>query len=264
MRVEPRGRPLCPGYRALRLLRRGRDLDVYDAWSEKRACRCVAKTVRRDKLHDQESHASLLLEAKLLLALSHPHLVRAYELVRAERPILVMETLTGATLSKLIHDHPKGFPARDLLFLGIHLCSALTYLHGSGYLHLDVKPSNVVGQAGIAKLIDLSLAARVGRRLPGNGTPRYMSPEQIEGRPLTAAADVWGVGCVLYEAARGSPAFANPRGRRYAQLSERPRALRGESRLPRPAAKAIDACLHPDPSARPSLHDLSATFRASL
>ena len=251
MTVVPRGRALCPGYRALRLLRRGHAVDVYDAWSEERGCRCIAKALRADRLADREARLSLLLEARLLLDLSHPHLVRAYELVRRPRPILFLETLTGATLSRLIADHPRGFPARDVLFLGIHLASALGYLHATGYLHLDVKPSNVVAQGGMAKLIDLSLADRIGRRLPGVGTRGYMSPEQIEGRPLTTATDVWGLGRLLYEAANGR--------RPLPSVSSRPTA-----QLPRPAAQVIDACLQADPEARPRLDELSETFRAAV
>src|SRR3954469_17382849 len=76
------GRPLCRGYRALRRLRRGHAVDVYDAWSEERGCRCIAKVVRLDRAGDRETRASLFLEARLMLGLSHPHLVRAYELVR--------------------------------------------------------------------------------------------------------------------------------------------------------------------------------------
>ena len=256
------GRPLCRGYRVLRRLRRGHAVDVYDAWSEERGCRCIAKVVRSDRAEDRDTRASLFLEGRLLLGLSHPHLVRAYELVRGPRPVLALETLTGETVSKLIADHPRGFPARDVLFLGIHLCSALRYLHRTGYLHLDVKPSNIICQASAAKLIDLSLAAPAGRTLRGSvGTPGYMAPEQVERLPLTPATDAFGLGCVLHEAARGQPAF-RPRSGPWRFIE--PPSLAGTSRLPRKAAEAVDACLSRDPSARPSLAELSDVLRAAV
>jgi eukaryotic-like serine/threonine-protein kinase len=261
---HPPGRPLCDRYRAIRLLRRGLALDVFDAWSEERDCRCIAKVVRNDRLQDRDARAALYLEGKLLLQLTHPHLVRAYEIVRRPRPILVLETLGGATVSRLLREHPRGFPPEDVLLLGRHLSSALAYLHSTGYVHLDLKPSNVIAADGVAKLIDLSVAARVGQRLRGVGTPRYRSPEQLAGLRLTPAADVWGLGCLLYEAATGTAAFAKLWRRRFEELGSRPPPLRKTSRLPRAAAEAIDACLSVSAAERPALGDVSATLRAAL
>ena len=91
-----RGELIARGYRVIELLRRGGAVDVYDAWSEERDCRCVIKALRPDKLSDHSARTALVREGQLLLRLSHPHLVRAYDLVRGRRPVLVLETLTGA------------------------------------------------------------------------------------------------------------------------------------------------------------------------
>jgi eukaryotic-like serine/threonine-protein kinase len=255
------GEEVAPGYRALRLLRRGEALDVYDAWSEERDCRCVAKALRPDKLSERSARAALLREGELLLSLSHPHLVRAYELLRGRRPVLILETLTGATLARLIEDSPRGIPERSLVFLGVQLCSALRYLHRHGFLHLDLKPSNIVSQAGVAKLLDLSVARPPGRPHRGVGTPQYMSPEQITGAPLTAAADAWGLGAVLYEAATGTAPFARRGAPRPPRLAQKLVALRRRRKVPRVLGEVIDGCLEKEPSARPALAEVAAALR---
>jgi eukaryotic-like serine/threonine-protein kinase len=255
------GEEVAPGYRVLKLLRRGGALDVYDVWSEERDCRCVAKALRPDKLSDRAGRASLRREGELLLSLSHPHLVRAYELLGGRRPALILETLTGTTLARLIRDHPRGIPQRDLIFLGLQLCSALGYLHRHGFLHLDVKPSNVVSQAGAAKLLDLSVARRPGRAHRGVGTPDYMAPEQLTGAPLYAAADVWGLGVTMYEAATGTAPFSPARGARGPQLARRAAPLREQRKLARVLGEVIDACLEKEPAARPLLPQMAAALR---
>src|SRR5206468_2555654 len=91
-----RGQLVAPGYRVVAHLRRGNELDVYDVWSEPRLCRCIAKLPRPD-LASARTRARVVREGELLLSLSHPHLVRAYELLREPQPTLLLETLGGAT-----------------------------------------------------------------------------------------------------------------------------------------------------------------------
>lgn len=255
------GEQIARGYRVLALLRRGGAVDVYDAWSEERECRCVVKALRPDRLSDRSARAALVREGRLLLSLSHPHLVRAYELVRGHRPALVLETLTGVTLARLIADHPRGIPGRDLLFLALQLCSALAYLHRHRILHLDLKPSNVVSQAGTAKLLDLSVARQPGRPHRGIGTPGYMAPEQITGAPLTESTDVWGLGAVLYEAATGRRPSDGPSRSRRERLAGVTPLLR-RRKLPGVLSEVIDACLQKEPSARPALRAMADALRA--
>ena len=256
------GEQIARGYRVLELLRRGGALDVYDAWSEERECRCVVKALRPDRLSDRSARAALLREGRLLLGLSHPHLVRAYELVRGRRPALVLETLTGVTLARLIAENPRGIPARDLLVLSLQLCSSLAYLHRHGFLHLDLKPSNVVSQAGTAKLLDLSVARPPGRAHRGVGTPGYMAPEQISGGPLSEGTDVWGLGMVLYEAATGATAFHGRARSRRPQLSREATPVLRVRKLPKVLGEVIDACLRKEPSARPTLRGMADALRA--
>lgn len=259
MKRAAQGRRLAPGYRALALLHRGGDLDVYDAWSEERGCRCVAKVPRPRLATDRKVLGHLFLEGRLLLRLSHPHLVRAYELVRSP-PVLVLETLTGETLARLISRHPLGFGSGDVALLGRQLASALRYLHLAGYVHLDLKPSNVIVQGGVAKLIDLSIARRPGCGHRGAGTDQYLSPEQARGDHAGPAADVWGLGAVLFECATGRPAFDPPRRGRHQQLVRPALSLRSIFRLSRSLAAAIDPCLASEARDRPTLDEVIASL----
>ena len=251
--------PVAPGellarrYRVVRHLARGKALDVYDVWSEERHALCVAKAPRPDRVDDAGTRRRLRREGHMLLRVTHPHLVRAYELVERPRPVLVLESLTGATLGYLIDNRPRRLPPGDLVFLGLQLCSAVRYLHSLDMLHLDLKPPNIISDNGIVKVIDLSVARPHGRARPGVGTRQYMSPEQARGGDLGPAADVWGIGAVLYAAATGRrPFYGLDDETRYPQLDVQAASVRTYRRLPRPLSQIIDSCLEPDPDARPT------------
>jgi eukaryotic-like serine/threonine-protein kinase len=264
----------APGYRTIELLRRGRDLDVYDVWSEERACRCVIKAMRPDRLDRDGARRRLLDEGRLLRDLTHPHIVRAYEVAEEPVPLVVMETLAGETLGHMI-DREAELSVPELAQLGLHLCSAIRYLHGHGILHLDLKPSNVIAECGRAKLIDLSVARPPGPAHAGIGTHYYLSPEQAGGGDLGPAADVWGIGVVLFEAATGEPAFDDPDAPDddddldygetgseslgegdYPQLTATARRIDELRPLPRELADLVAACLDPFPELRPTVDEL--------
>jgi len=262
--VLPAGSEPAPGYEVLEHLSRGRSLDVYCVWSDERECRCVAKLLRPDRAADAGPRRRLLREGRLLQELSHPHIVRAYELVRSPDPVLILETLEGETVEHLVHRRRHRLPVGELAFVGLHLSSALHYLHGRGYLHLDLKPSNVVSDAGIAKLIDLSIARRPGRGKAGVGTAQYMSPEQARGARVGPETDIWGIGALLYEAATARRPFAGRRNGsvRYEQLERRAEPPARHRRLPAAFASLLESCLEPEPAARPTLRELSVGLEA--
>jgi serine/threonine protein kinase len=232
-------------------LHRGRSLDVYEVWSVERLCVCVAKTVRPDQPEGGAAER-LLREGRMLERLTHPHIVRAYETIE-QPPIVVLETLSGRTLRRLIRESPEGLPASDVAVLGRQLASALAHLHDHDLLHLDLKPSNVIADRGRAKLIDLSVARPIGTRAKGVGTRRYMSPEQLAGGVLTDRADSWGLGTVLLEAATGRAAFSKDR-----RPGEATSALERAEALPPPLTEVLSSCLDPEPSRRPSPREVFA------
>jgi eukaryotic-like serine/threonine-protein kinase len=276
-RPHPPGAEIAPGYRVITHLRRGADLDAYDTWSDQRYARCFVKTPRPDRSGADAVRGRLLLEGRILLGLTHPHFVRAYDLVEPapdRPPVLVLETLTGAHLGGVLHDRRRRLSTSGLARLGRQLCSAIRYLHDRGYLHLDLKPSNIIAEHGTAKVLDLSLARTPGTYSPGVGTRAYLSPEQAEGDYLDAPADVWGIGVVLYEAATlvrpfeasraaGEPTYSGD-PTYYQQLCRMAPSVRAFRRLPRVLAEAIDGCLQPKPADRPTVPELCAACVATI
>ncbi|WYY14439.1 protein kinase [Gordonia terrae] len=129
-----------------------------------------------------------------------PHLVRGYGMLPPDKSSLVgftMQTIPGATLDAAIENGPLS--THDVLQLGVQLSAALHHLHSHNWIHLDVKPSNVIIHGGQAILIDLGILGRPGERRDGSGTRGYLPPEQAVGVALGPAADVFALGVTLFE-----------------------------------------------------------------
>ena len=162
-------------------------------------------------------------EAEAAARLDHPNIVPVYAVDEHEgRPYFVMKLIEGTTLARRLADGPM--PPREAAALLAPVCRAVDYAHGRGVLHRDLKPSNIlidrdgrpyVGDFGLAKRIDVEADGEAdvgaGLTLSGTalGTPGYMAPEQAAaGRgPLGPAADVYGLGAVLYQKLAGRPPF---------------------------------------------------------
>ena len=215
------------------LLARGSRVDTYDVTDPDRDCRAVLKVVRPDRAAEPHVVAALRTEGELLTTLAHPHLVLGYEVLD---DAVLLETLPGRTLAALIDDGPLG--VRDTALVGRQLASVLGYLHRHGWLHLDVKPENVVVQEGRVVLIDLGLATPPGRLERSVGTEGYAAPEQDAGRTVSAATDVWGLGVTLAECLEGRGAGA----------------LR----------ELVADCCRPDPAERASVAEVAARLDAVL
>lgn len=179
----------------------------------------------------------------------------------------MLETLRGATLAKVIEDHlpaddaPGGLDVADVAELGMQLTSVLGYLHRHDWLHLDLKPANVVVEHGKAVLIDLSLAGRPGDGRPGSGTRGYLAPEQARGRGLSPATDVWGLGVTLIECLTGDLPYGDEATwdtrRRIPVVHRRmPTEPEGMEHVPVAVRDLLAACVDLDPAARPRLKDV--------
>lgn len=252
--------PAMPGYRLDRLIHRGHSFEVYAAWSLVRDCPVVVKRARPGA--QAEAVQRLMREGRLLLSLTHPHLVRAYEVHRRPRPAVVLETLPGQTLGHLFDGGP--LPAHDVVTLGRQLVSVLAYLHSRSIVHADLKPGNATVSDGLVHVMDLSLAQRPGPWRRTAGTPGYLAPEQAARTFVTPATDIWGLGLLLLEAASGQDPYpvGCPEYDEDAGPLQAPRPLRVRRRTTRPLSDLIEAMTRTDPAARPPLADVRTALNA--
>ena len=230
------GDEIAPGRHAVRLLGGGRRYEAYLVWDDELHSLVVAKVVRPGQTANERTLAGLAGEAEALSRLAHPSLVRCFDSVLdGERPHLVLELLDGPRLSTL--ERRYGIIVEQLLPLALQLCSALHYMHGQGWAHLDVKPRNII-MSSTPKLIDLSVALPfedARRSSSPIGTDAYMAPEQCDParfEQIGAPSDSWGLGVTLYEALAAARPFpdGDPDGRALSRRAIRSsRTNRGRS-----------------------------------
>ena len=259
------GDAIAPGRHAIERIGGGRRYEAYLVWDDDLHALAVAKLVRPDQVGDGAALAILRSEAEALDRLDHPHLVRGFDAVPSgDRPHLLLELVEGPRLSTLSRRY--GIVAEQLLPLALCVCSALHYMHRRGFVHLDVKPRNVI-MAGTPRLIDLSLArtaAEAAEISTPTGTDSYMAPEQCDpGRPrgrIGPPADIWGIGVTLYEALAARLPWEGPE-QRFPQLDRDPLPLtRDDAELPPGVAAMIESCLERRPEDRPAAAEVAAAI----
>ena len=170
---------------------------------------------------DPNAKGRFLREARAAAAIDHPNVVPVYEVGEAGGVVyMVMPLLQGKTLAAWAHGRGGLTPTRWLR-AGAAVADGLAAAHAAGLVHRDVKPSNIWLDAGErpgtfrgARLLDFGLARTPGERSALTetgevlGTPGYMAPEQLNGQPVDGRADLFALGCVLYELATGRKPFA--------------------------------------------------------
>jgi len=288
--------PLSPGtrfgpYEILAPLGAGGMGEVYRARDTRLGRDVAVKVLPQHLSANPEIRARFEREAKTVSSLNHPHICALYDVGRApgeagsgDVDFLVMELVEGETLAARLGKGP--LPAADVLKLGAQIADALDRAHRAGVVHRDLKPGNVMITRSGAKLMDFGLARATGLAGPGNGsgsvgatlsqsptaaqpltaegtiigTFQYMAPEQLEGQEADARADLWALGCVLYEMATGRRAFD---GRSQASLigaimhSTPPPPSQVSTLSPPALDRLVSACLAKDPADRvQSAHDV--------
>jgi serine/threonine-protein kinase len=215
-------------------------------------------------------------ECRLASAIDHPHVIPIYEAGQCNgRLFLVMRYVDGVDLRTLVRD-TEQLRLQRAVEIASQLASALDAIHTHGLVHRDVKPHNAmitdVGGADHAYLCDFGLAAalsRPSRELTGScafiGTVGYAAPEQLRGQPVDARADIYGLGCVLFEMLSGRGPFAGLGhvGKLAAQVTGPPPIL---SAVRADAPKALDDVLARamDPSPKRRFASAGALADAAL
>jgi serine/threonine-protein kinase len=207
----------------------------------------------------EQAQAAFFAEARAAGKLTHPYIVVLYDAgVEAEYSYLVMELVEGETLRRYCGQatpRPKIERVADLMLK----CSlALDYVHRNGVLHKDIKPGNImVTRDGTPKIMDFGIATLTEQALEGTrsvaGSPMYMSPEQLGGRTLTPAADLYSLGTVMYQLLTGEAPFHAPDTKRLFDLIKTvtpPRAGDRRKDVPEEMSDIVARLLEKDPKKR--------------
>ena len=257
------GDPITAELTVVRRLGGGSAYEAYLAFDEITYGPVVVKVVRPDQVGDEHALRGLAREVDALATVNHPVVVRGlrHELA-GPRPHLVLEQADGPRLSTLIRRYGPLQP-QQYLPLAVDLASALHYLRHVGWVHLDVKPSNVIMGAP-TRLIDLSVARPVPEagRTRLVGTDAYMAPEQADPERYGApgpASDVWGLCATVFEAVAGYRAFDGPG---HPQLDEDPYEL--PDRTPPEVTEVLFAGLDRTPADRPAPREVAEALEPVL
>ena len=216
------GTLLAGRYRLVRLLGRGGMGEVFEAEDLKLQRRVALKTILPDIAQDARAMERFRREVQLSLNVTDPHVCRIYNLedhVDRDGSItfLTMELLPGETLADKLKRDTRLAP-HEALPIVLQVTQALEAAHAAGIVHRDLKPSNVMlvpaGGTTRAVVADFGLARHTGGQQNALtqtddvlGTPLYMAPEQVEGKPISTVTDIYALGAVMFEMVTGRPPF---------------------------------------------------------
>jgi serine/threonine protein kinase len=194
----------------------GKHCQVWEAVDAKSRKRVAIKVIVPDMATDAGQRKLLEHELKVAKSLDHPTVIKIDRLSEeGGLPHLVMEYFPAANLKKQIAAGVEPLVPK-LQRIVTETALALDHMHSRGWVHRDVKPDNVLAAAdGQVKLIDLAIAAKasgflgklLGSKTLAQGSPSYMSPEQIRGEALDARSDIYSFGCVIFELISGRPPY---------------------------------------------------------
>jgi len=271
--LEP-GMDFGPRFRIEKLLGEGGMGKVYKAFDKEVGRTVALKTLQPELIKDP--NVILRFKQELLLAsqISHKNILRIHDLSEWEGvKFITMAFIEGNDLSQLLKEE-RPFPINRSMKIARQLCEALDAAHAEGVVHRDFKPHNVlVGKNDHVYVSDFGLAtsletAKLGMTRTGAfvGTPRYMSPEQVEGKQVDSRSDLYSFGLVFYEMVAGEVPFAGESTWQvmYQRVKEQPKDIKVVNpETPDNVARIIMHCLEREPtdryqSAREIIADIDA------
>ncbi len=260
-------------YRIVREIGRGAMGRVYlahdDLLDRDVALKELAVPEYLDEKEKEELRERFRLEARAAARLSHPHILTVHDIISAgERQFIVMEYLEGKTLRDVLAE--RSLSVEEVLSMAPMIGDALHYAHSHGIVHRDIKPDNIfvlengnvkVADFGIAKMLKVSDRTHTDVIM---GTPNYIAPEMVRGRPYDHRVDIFALGVTIYEMLSGRRPFdaENDFAVIYRVVTEEPLPL---SELvedaPPSLVRAVHKALRKDPSLR---HRDMEEFKADL
>src|SRR3984893_12266497 len=235
-------------YRIVSLLGVGGMGEVYRATDLRLRPQGGLKFLPPEVARDPKFQARFNNEVRIARQVSHPNVCRVYDIGEVEGLAYIsMEYVDGEDLHSLLRRIGR-VPADKAIEIARKLCAGLAAAHAKGVLHRDLKPSNImIDGRGQVLILDFGLA--IANQVEGaevrNGTPAYMSPEQLAGREVTERSDIYSLGLVLYEIFTGQRAFLT------ADRMVTPSAASAVKDIDPVIERVITRCLEPDATKRP-------------
>jgi len=243
-------------YRIVAMLGKGGMGEVYRADDLLLGQPVALKFVPKRVAGDQQRLARLLAEVRIARQISHPNVCRVYDVGEvAGEHFISMEYVKGEDLGTLLHRIGRLAPDKGVQ-IARQMCAGLAAAHDRGVLHRDLKPANVmIDERGVARIMDFGLAALEDSAQANvrEGTPAYMSPEQLDGADVTARSDIYALGLVLYEIFTGRTLFDAKTLHELVELRRTTSAetLRLSNDIDPAIERVIQRCLAPHPAQRP-------------
>ncbi|MEI7728854.1 MAG: bifunctional serine/threonine-protein kinase/formylglycine-generating enzyme family protein [Verrucomicrobiota bacterium] len=246
---------------------------VWLAQDEELSKEVALKFLSAEVSNNPEALRGMRNEVAKAQALTHVNIVRIHDLHKpaGETGFISMEYVEGKSLHALLVEQPQELFTWEKLRPWVQqLCDGLAHAHSQGVVHRDLKPANLLVDAtGALKLVDFGIAATGVKGSGGTtglterrqilGTPWYMSPQQLDGKPAEPVDDIYSLGATLYQLLTGETPYTAHPGAMKAILEtevvkpipERLRELKREAVVPLPVTQTVMACLEKEPGKRP-------------
>jgi serine/threonine protein kinase/tetratricopeptide (TPR) repeat protein len=271
----PPGSDFGRRYRIEGLLGQGGMGRVYKAYDKDLDRTVALKVVRHGAMGETDALMRFKQELVLASKISHKNILRIHDMGEVgDVKFITMAYVEGQDLHGILHDNPK-LPLDRILRYAVQLAEALAAAHAEGVVHRDLKPQNIlvnkddqifVSDFGLAKSFEEGAQGmtKTGAFL---GTPRYMSPEQVEGKPADQRSDLYAYGLMLYEMVTGDVPFTGESTLKvmYQRIQEKPKSPKlVNPSLPNWLVRIIMRCLEKDPAARyQSAYEILADLQGS-